>query len=113
MNLKLRETLTSFVLLAATEVAMASPNNNVTLQAPSGGPLQACVTMFQYIINFAGGAGAVFVVFLSLVAAIGLWVAAPKQGSAAMGWALRACVGGILLFNIALFIGWLEAPTST
>lgn len=110
---KLRETLSSLALMAATEVAMASPNNNVTLGGPSSGPLQACITMFQYIINFAGGPGAIFAVFVSLVGAIGLWMFMPKSGGAAMAWGFRISIGAILIFNLAMLIGWYESPTST
>ncbi len=62
---------------------------------------------FQQIVDFLGGAGTLFVVFIGASAAIGLWVFAPKQASEAIAWFFRICIGAILLFSLGTFITWL------
>lgn len=62
----------------------------------------------QDIVNFVGGPGVVLIVFVSAAAALGLWVMAPKQGSAAVGWLLRIIVAGIVLLNLAVIITYFQ-----
>lgn len=88
--------------------AFAAGNNDVDLGSSGGGPLEAFSAFMQEMVNFIGGPGVLFVAFVSAAAAVSLWVAAPKQGSAAMGWAFRVCVGVILLMNIAILLTWLQ-----
>ncbi|EGR2026318.1 hypothetical protein DYB89_14660 [Vibrio cholerae] len=64
-------------------------------------------SFFQTIVDFLGGAGTLFVVFIGASAAIGLWVFAPKEASVAIAWLFRICVGAILLFSLGTFITWL------
>ncbi|WP_133462471.1 hypothetical protein [Scandinavium goeteborgense] len=92
----------------ASAAANAATNNDVSLPQPDT-PFLAKITAFmQNILDVAGGAGALFIAFVSAVAAIGLWIAAPKQGSTALAWVFRVCVGAIAIFNIALLFTWLQ-----
>lgn len=88
--------------------AAFAANNDVDLGNAGGGPLEAFAGFMQELVNFVGGPGVLFIAFVSAAAAIGLWVAAPKQGSAAMAWAFRVCVGVIFLMNIAILLTWLQ-----
>ena len=88
--------------------AAFAANNDVDLGNSGGGPLEAFSAFMQELVNFVGGPGVLFIAFVSAAAAIGLWVAAPKQGSAAMAWAFRVCVGVIFLMNIAILLTWLQ-----
>jgi hypothetical protein len=96
--------------LAGSLVAPAAmaANSTVDLGGSGSGPLQQISTFMQQIVDFAGGPGVLFIVFMSACAAVGLWVAAPKSGSAAIAWAFRVCIGAIVLLNIALLISWFK-----
>ncbi|HDZ58142.1 MAG TPA: hypothetical protein ENI17_02680 [Pseudomonas xinjiangensis] len=96
----------SSFLLAPSVMAQA---NDVDLGSPAAGPLAAIGGFMQEVVDFAGGPGVLFIAFISAVAAVALWVAAPKQGGAAIAWALRVCVGVIILMNIALLITWFQS----
>ncbi|BES73865.1 hypothetical protein RE428_48830 (plasmid) [Marinobacter nanhaiticus D15-8W] len=97
--------LASFAFAPA---ALAVENNELDLGSPADGPLAAIGTFMQELIDFVGGPGVLFIVFVCAVAAIGLWVAAPKMGGTAIAMLLRVLVGGILIFNVALIITWLQ-----
>lgn len=88
--------------------AAFAANNDVDLGSSGSGPLEAFGAFMQELVDFVGGPGVLFIAFVSAAAAIGLWVAAPKQGSAAMAWAFRVCVGVILLMNLAILLTWLQ-----
>lgn len=104
---KLQEAFAFSLGLAFSGSALAA-NNDVSLDTPSEGFLQKIVSWMQDLIDVVGGAGVLFVVFLSLAACIIMWVLIPKAGSAALGWAFRAAIGGIALFNLALLISWVQ-----
>lgn len=93
--------------LAYAGIASAA-NNDVSLPSPNQSFLQKITSWGQDIIDVVGGAGVLFIVFISAAAGIGLWVAVPKSGSAALAWVFRVCIGGIALFNIALLIAWFQ-----
>lgn len=93
---------------AYSGAAMAASNNDVSLPSPNQGFLQKFTSWMQDVVDFVGGAGVLFIVFVSAAACIALWVAVPKSGSAAMAWVFRVCIGGIALFNLALLIGWAQ-----
>lgn len=99
-------TLSSIVYLY-THAALAA--NDVSLPSPSASFLQKITSWLQDVVDFIGGAGVLFIAFVSAAAGIALWVLAPKSGGAALGWVFRACVGAIGLFNIALIISWLQS----
>lgn len=85
-------------------------NNDVDLGDGGGDGLLAPFAEFlQQLVDFAGGPGVLFIAFVSFACAIAMWVAIPKQGGAAMGWALRVGVGVIFLMNIALFLTWMQS----
>ncbi len=64
---------------------------------------------FQTIVDFLGGAGTLFVIFIAAVAAICLWVFAPKQASESIAWLFRICIGAIALFSLGTLITWLRS----
>ena len=71
-----------------------------------GGFLVLLETIIQDWVNFATGPWAMAVVGGSIVAAVTLWVAAPKSG--VLGIVMRAATGGIALLNIPVFIAMLQ-----
>lgn len=83
--------------------------DTITLNAPSSGPFAAITKFFQSIVDFLGGAGSMFVVFLSIVAGIGLWMVMPKQAGTALGFIFRAAVGAVVLFGAGTFVTWLQS----
>ena len=101
----------SALLVAATTLCIYTPDllaRGVRLGHVRSGPLQKIGKFFQQIVDFLGGTGTMFVIFLSLVSGIALWIFMPKQGSAALGWVFRACIGGIVLFTLGTVLTWLQ-----
>lgn len=96
-----------FTLVFLTQHVFAA-NTTVSLDGPSSGPLAKITKLMQELVDFLGGAGILFVVFVSAVVGIGLWIIAPKAGSQAMGYIARTAVGAIVLLNIALLITWYQ-----
>lgn len=80
----------------------------VVLPGGGTGPFAKVQKFFQEIVDFLGGTGTLFVVFVALVAGISLWVAIPKQAGVALGWVFRAIVGGIFLFGIGIVLTWIK-----
>ncbi|WP_051868224.1 hypothetical protein [Vibrio sp. ER1A] len=72
------------------------------------GVFQKIGNFFQSIVDFLGGTGTLFVIFISAAAAIILWIMAPKEGSAAIAWIFRVCIGAIALFSLGTFMTWLQ-----
>lgn len=99
-----------FWLLASFMLAPValSANNDLDLGAPSDGPLAAFAGFMQELVDFVGGPGVLFIVFVSAACGVALWVMAPKQGSAAIAWIGRVCIGALVLFNIAILLTWLQ-----
>lgn len=85
----------------------ADGNSRVQLPSPNDNFLQKVVNWMQSVLDFIGGAGALFFAFLSGFACIVLWGLAPKQ-SEAIGKLFRAAIAGIAAFNLAFFIAWLQ-----
>ena len=100
----------AFWLLASFFLApfALAANHAVDLGSPSDGPLAAFAGFMQELVNFVGGPGVLFIVFVSAGAGVALWVMAPKQGSAAIAWIGRVCVGALVLFNLAILLTWLQ-----
>ncbi len=73
----------------------------------SSGFFGKITSFFQTVVDFLGGAGTLFVVFIGASAAIFLWVISPKDASAAIAWLFRICIGAIALFSLGTFITWL------
>lgn len=98
------------LLLVAYVIAPAAmaANSDVDVGGSSSGPLQQVSDFFQEIVDWVAGPGVILIAFFSAAGAIALWVAAPKAGSAALGWLLRVVVGVIVLFNIGLLLTWLQ-----
>jgi len=95
----------SFLALFGAATAKAA-DNNVDIGADSDGPFQLVGDLLQQVVDFGGGPAVIFVVFISSVAAVGLWMMVPKEASKAVGWFFRVCIGAILILNIALLITW-------
>lgn len=85
----------------------ADGNSRVQLPGANDSFLQKVVNWMQSVLDFVGGAGALFFAFLSGFACIVLWGLAPKQ-SEAIGKLFRAAIAGIAAFNLAFFIAWLQ-----
>ena len=95
------------ITCAVPLVVFADSGSKVSLPSANDGFLQKIVTWMQTILDFLGGAGALFFAFVTGFAAIVLWAVAPKQ-SAVLGMVLRLCVAAIAVFYLALFIAWLQ-----
>ncbi|MFA0249489.1 hypothetical protein AB4458_25530 [Vibrio sp. 10N.261.45.F1] len=95
------------IVLASTLMSYQA-HASVTLTGGSG-VFQKFTSFFQTIIDFLGGSGTLFVIFLSAAAAIILWIIAPKAGSEALMWLFRVCMGAIGLFSLGLLITTLKA----
>lgn len=102
---------TLFLVALATgciRVSLAADSNSrVSLPSANDSFLQKLVDWMQSVLDFIGGAGALFFAFLSGFACIVLWGLAPKQ-SEAIGKLFRAAIAGIAAFNLAFFIAWLQ-----
>lgn len=103
----MKKYLLGLLSLVATAV-QAGPRGGVTLDAPSDGIFGPVTKFFQSIIDYAGGAGTLFIVFMSIVVGVILWIVAPKQGSAAIAAVMRAFVGAIFLFNVGVIIAYFQ-----
>lgn len=106
---KLRQGWMSLVLLLLAGPALAQTSQSITLQNTGTTFFDSIVALFQDIIDFAGGPGVFFIIFISAVMAIGLWIFAPKQGSAAVTWLIRILVGGIIILNLSLLLTYLQS----
>lgn len=95
------------VMCGLPAAAFATRGSRISLPTPDDGFLGKIVAWMQSVLDFLGGAGALFFAFVSGFAAIVLWAVAPKQ-SAVLGLILRLCVAAIAVFNLALFIAWLQ-----
>lgn len=81
----------------------------VSIGSSGGGPFSKVGDFFQEIVDFLGGTGTLFVVFVAICAGIGLWVFIPKQAGTALGWIFRGCIGAIALFSMGTVITWLQS----
>ncbi|MCG9612851.1 hypothetical protein L1D41_24750 [Vibrio harveyi] len=86
----------------------ASSYASVSLGGGGSGVFAQITNFFQEIVNFLGGTGAMFVIFLSFTGAIGLWVISPKSAGPAVAWGFRGAIGGILLFAMGTLISWIK-----
>ena len=98
-----------FVLLFLAGPGFTQTSQSIQLQNTGTTFFDSIVAFFQDFIDFAGGPGIIIVVFTSAVMAVGLWIIAPKQGSAAVAWLLRIIVGGIVILNISLLLTYLQS----
>ncbi|MFZ3505563.1 hypothetical protein [Vibrio harveyi] len=86
----------------------ASSYASVSLGGGGSGIFAQLTNFFQEIVNFLGGTGSMFVIFLSFTGAIGLWVISPKSAGPAVAWGFRGAIGGILLFAMGTLISWIK-----
>ncbi len=89
-------------------LSVSASAHAVTLPGSGTGIFAQLGNFLQEIVNFLGGTGSMFVIFLSFAGAIGMWVLMPKQASAAVAWAFRAAIGGICLFAMGTLITWIQ-----
>lgn len=88
--------------------AVLAANNDVQLPSADSSYMQKIINWMQEVMDVIGGAGTLFVAFLSACAAILLWVTMPKQSGGALAWIMRVCIGAIAAFNLALLFAWLQ-----
>ncbi|HEV2651655.1 MAG TPA: hypothetical protein VGU69_10385 [Rhizomicrobium sp.] len=104
--------VTAIATVAATlspSLALAAPG--YTLQGSGAtGFLGDLETWFAMWVNFATSTFGVMIVVLSLVIAATVWAIAPKSG--AVGFGVRACVAGVVIFNLATVIAMFSLGTS-
>ena len=96
--------LSLLALFGAASAKAAS--NDVDIGSSGDGPFALVGDLLQQVVDFGGGPAVTFVVFISSVAAVGLWMMVPKEASKAVGWFFRVCIGAIVILNIALLITW-------
>lgn len=98
----------SLIGVSLSSTAALAVNNDVSLPSSDSSYLQKIINWMQEVMDVIGGAGTLFVAFLSACAAILLWVTMPKQSGGALAWIMRVCIGAIAAFNIALLFAWLQ-----
>lgn len=98
--------LNTLWIMAITQSAFAS---SINLGGSSSGFLSSIGDFFQELVDFVGGTGAMFIVFISIATGLALWAFMPKQSGTALGYIFRACIAGIGLFGLATFIAWLQS----
>ncbi|WP_178306553.1 hypothetical protein [Vibrio algicola] len=92
--------------LCASKAAVAS---SIDIGGSSSGFLSKIAEFFQQVVDFAGGPGAMFIVFLSITVGLGMWAFMPKQSGSALGYIFRACIAGIGLFGMGTLLAWLQS----
>lgn len=100
--------LNAFLVMALMTPKVFALNNEVDLDVPDDGPLAKVGALMQSAVDFLGGPGVMFVVFVGLVAAWMLWVIVPKSSGTAIGYIARAVAGGVMVMNLALFFTWMQ-----
>ena len=103
MNI-LQKLMTIFIGLTISSTSYAS----VSLGTTGTGVFAQISNFFQEIVNFLGGTGAMFVIFISISGAVCLWVISPKSAGPAVAWMFRGAIGGILLFAMGTVISWIK-----
>lgn len=68
----------------------------------STGPFQAIVDFLQDIVDLLGGPIAKFILFVSLVVFVALWIWQPASG--AVGGFLRLLIGIVVIINAGAFL---------
>lgn len=104
MKLKSRFSMAALSGLFCSSVYARS----ISLGSGGGGIFAKVGDFFQEIVDFLGGTGTLFVVFVAFCAGLALWIFAPKQAGTALGWVFRACIGAIALFSIGTLISWIQ-----
>ena len=94
-----------FMALFGAATAKAA-DNNVDIGSEGDGPFALVGDLLQQVVDFGGGPAVTFVVFISAVSAVCLWMMVPKEASKAVAWFARVCIGAIIILNIALVITW-------
>lgn len=93
-----------FSALLTPAVLAATGNSTVTIPDSGGGEIYSTFARYmQDLVNFLGGSGVLFAVFVSAAVAVCIWIFAPKN-SGLMGWLVRIVIGAIVLFNLAVII---------
>lgn len=95
-------------LVGLTLLTQAQAHASVSLGGGGSGIFAKFTNFLQAIVDFLGGSGTLFVIFLSAAGAIFLWIVAPKAGGEALAWLFRVCIGGIGLFSLSLILTWLK-----
>lgn len=98
-----------YLLLSLFLLSPAAFASSISLGGSSSSFLSKFVNFFQQVVDFVGGTGALFVVFVSIAAGLGMWAFMPKQAGSALGYVFRACIAGIGLFGMGTFIAWLRS----
>lgn len=102
----MKKQLTAYLALLLSPWAMA---DSIPLGTPSAGPLAAIGKFLQELVDFLGGSGTLFVVFIGIFLGIAMWVMMPKNAGPAVAFIMRAMVGAIALFTMGLTITWLQS----
>lgn len=83
-------------------------NSTVKLPSAGGGEIYTIFTQkMQDFIDFLGGPGMLALIFVSLVAVVGLWSINPKSAGL-LGWLARTVAGAIFLFNVGTVLLYLK-----
>ncbi len=72
----------------------------------SSGPFGVFIDWLQTLLDALDGPIGIAVVVISLIAGILLWINQPRSG--ALAWVIRALVGGLGVFNIAIIVNSLQ-----
>jgi|APSaa5957512535_1039671.scaffolds.fasta_scaffold219709_2 type IV secretory pathway VirB2 component (pilin) len=72
----------------------------------SSGPFGVFIDWLQTLLDALDGPIGIAVVVISLIAGILLWINQPRSG--ALAWVIRAIVGGLAVFNVAIIVNSLQ-----
>ena len=80
---------------------------DLTADGGDGGFFAGLTTLMQEWSDFLAGPFAIMFIFIGALAAVVLWIAAPKAGEI-MGYGIRTVVGGWVMFNLGALIVYLD-----
>lgn len=95
--------LNLFLALASiSQISNAAPPQ-LNQNGGGGTFFNEIISFMQTWVDFIAGPWAILIVFAGIAIAVFLWIIAPKAGEF-IGYALRTCVGGFIIFNVASLI---------
>ncbi|NND65208.1 MAG: hypothetical protein HKM24_04495 [Gammaproteobacteria bacterium] len=80
-----------------------SSNRDIQLTASGEAGFDAVTAFLNKILSFMTGPWATFVIAVSLIAGVAVWVWEPQ--SKALGWVARILIAGVLIFQVGALVG--------
>ncbi|MDR6293803.1 Na+/melibiose symporter-like transporter [Inquilinus ginsengisoli] len=96
-------TTTAAAAALYTTSAVAQKQVNIGTVAAGNQGTTLLTSLFQKWVTFATGPWAVAVIAVSIAIGIAVWVFVPREGF--MGWVVRGLIGGLIMLNLATYMG--------